>query len=41
VAFDSNLGSSDGRLNINIVKSFLRTFNAKAKFVFMDTAYPT
>ena len=40
VAFDGDLGSSDGSLNINIVKSFFRTFNARAKLVFMDTAYP-
>jgi hypothetical protein len=40
VAFDGDLGSSDGRLNINIVKSFFRTFNARAKLVLMDTAYP-
>jgi hypothetical protein len=29
VAFDSNLGSSDGKLNINIVKSFFERLMQK------------
>ncbi len=40
LAFDVGPGSSEGRLHINVVKSFLKTFNARAKLVFMDTAYP-
>ena len=40
LAYDSKFGSSQGRLHINVVKSFLKTFKARAKLVFMDTAYP-
>jgi hypothetical protein len=40
IAFDGATSGSEGRLHINVIKSFLKTFTAKAKLVFMDTAYP-